>query len=500
MSLAHKLYKIGTLVTKDEVRDIIEVKDFENIDTYRTLQIDFKNGLPIIKETSIDSFKTMFSKKIGGTSNSYYLYPNFEFQKEGDLVKKFKAAAYTLENSIMIYADPKHQQMVKPLVEYIKNYQDDKLGLSKYEKGNYFLILTINGKTFYELMPEVWENYYECPVDFFQRDITKKEYLILKEKDNDRVFTKEDNKGKLKYYENLYNIEIDFIAHKKTLCGYNPDVKFFTYDNYHNDFKPNIINKLPMSKETAIAIKKGWMYAITHLKFYHKGLEYIIIPSMVNFEKSIYQKMLRYLKSSNDMQTIASKENSFLRRLSKQIETFNSSGIALDILFTDVNVTNLSVKIFATLEEVLPSRINTVVAKMKDFHISDSPTYNEGQDTAYLKDFFLHTEKTADAKKLKGLQNRIKQEKIELAKLLLGYKRIKYETLLSLFELYREISYNFKESKVEKRMTETKKKDGKVKEWITYPDSFVKKEDNILHFLQSIDAINNKGDKVWAMI
>ena len=472
MSLAHKLYKIGTLVTKDEIRDIIEVKDFEDLDTYRTLQIDFQNGLPTLKETSIDSLKTMFTKKIGGTSNSYYLYPNFEFQKEGNLVKKFQAAAYTLENSIMVYATPKHQQMVKPITEYIKNYQEDQLGLSKYEKGNYFLVLTINGKTFYELMPEVWENYYE---NFVDAHINKKGTEQLQE-------------------------EIDFITQKKALCGYNPNVKFFTYDNYHDNLKPDIINKLPMSKETAIAIKKGWMYAITHLKFYHKGLEYIIIPSMVNFEEDIYRNILRYLKNSSDIQTIASKENSFLRRLSKQIETFNSSGIALDILFTDVNVTNLSVKIFATLEDVLPSRIHTVVTKMKDFQVSDSPAYNEGQDIAYLKDFFLHTEKTADAKKLKGLQNRIKQEKIELAKLLLGYKQIEYIALLSLFELHREISYNFKESKVEKRMTETKKKDGKVKEWIAYPDSFVKKEDNILHFLQSIDAINNKGDKVWAMI
>ena len=463
MSLAHKLYKLGRLVSKDDIRDIIEVDvaDSKDMGTYQTLQIDFVNGIPILNESSMDNLKTMFTKKIGGTSNSYYLYPNFELQKEGNLVKKFKAIIHTLENSILMYANEEHKKMVEPILDYIKNYNEDGLDLNRYERGNYFLILTINGKTFYELMPEVWDNYYDTFVDVH---LSKKGTPVLQE-------------------------EMDFITHQKVLCGYNPNVKFFTYDNYHDKLKPDIINKLPMSKESAIAIKKGWMYAITYLKFSHKGLEYIIIPSMVNFDENRYKELLKKLKNSTDIQTLASKEDSFIRKLSKQIEEFDSSGIALDILFTKVDTTNLSVKIFATLEDVLPSRINFVVRKMKEFKISDSSDYKDSKNTIYLKDFFLYTEKTAKTKKLKGLENRIKQDKIALSKILLGYEKTGYKNVLLLFEKHREILYNYKENKIGRRLIDSKNKDSKVKEWIEYPDSFVQKEDKILEFLQAINAI-----------
>jgi len=72
---------------------------------------------------------------------------------------------------------------------------------------------------------------------------------------------------------------------------------------------------------------------------------------MVNFDADIFQKLLHFLKrSGNDLQQQASKEESFIRRLSKQIEGFEKYPFTLDILFTDVNMTNLSVKIFATLD------------------------------------------------------------------------------------------------------------------------------------------------------
>ena len=452
MSLVHKLYKLGRLVSKDEIRDIVEVDvlDSKDIGTYQTLQIDFINGIPTLKESSIDNLKTMFTKKIGGTSNSYYLYPNFELQKEGNLVKKFKAIIHTLENSILIYANEEHKKMVEPIFDYIKNYNEDELDLNRYEKGNYFLILTINGKTFYELMPEVWDNYYDTFVD---AHLSKKGTPVLQE-------------------------EMDFITHQKVLCGYNPNVKFFTYDNYHDKLKPDIINKLPMSKESAIAIKKGWMYAITYLKFSHKGLEYIIIPSMVNFDEKIYKKLILYLKNSNDIQTVASKEDSFIRKLSKQIEGFDSSDIALDILFTKVDTTNLSVKIFATLEDVLPSRIRNVVKIMRDNDVVDS--IKQENKKINLRDYFSRKELFAIATKNKsGMNNTIIQEKIYLAKILLGYEKIDKKTLLEKFEFERE--YNFEHKK---RLT-----DEGIKEWIEYPNNFIQKEDKVLDFLQAINAI-----------
>jgi len=44
MSLAHKLYKLGKFVTKEDIKEIIEVKEFKDPGSYTTLQIDFKDS------------------------------------------------------------------------------------------------------------------------------------------------------------------------------------------------------------------------------------------------------------------------------------------------------------------------------------------------------------------------------------------------------------------------------------------------------------------------
>ena len=457
MSLAHKLYKIGNLVTKDEIRVIIETKEFKDIDSYTTLQIDFTKGKAVLKKKSFSLDSTMFTKKIGGSGDGiFYLYPNFEYQKK-DLYKVFKTQVLkTFENSVLNYANENNKKLVQPVYDYIKSYEEDSLNLKSFEKGNYFLIITINGKTIYELMPEIWDNYYE---NFVDAHITKK----IKGVDTPQL--KE---------------EIDFITHKREVCGYNPNVKFFTFDNYHDTFKPQIIDKLPMSKETAIAIKKGWLYAISHLKFYHKGLEYIIIPSMVDFDDGIYKKLLIFLSRSQNIEHIASKEDSFMRRLSKQVEDFDIGGISLDILFTEVNLTNLSVKIFATIEDVLPSRINQTVKKMKEYKISDSIKKENNSKDIYLRDYFNRDELFAiSTKNTAGMKNRIIQEKIYLAKLLLGYSTIKYEELLKRFEFDRQYDFEHKNRLNEKG----------IKEWMIYHNSYVKKEDKVLEFIKSIYAI-----------
>ena len=464
MSLANKLYKIGQQVSKDDIKEIIEVREFKDIGSYATLQIDFKKDKVTLNKKAInDPSRTMFTKKIGGTSNSYYLYPNFEYQKEKDLYKKFKAVAYTFENSVMVYANDENQKLAQPIWDYIREYKEDSLGLKEFESGNYFLIITIDGKTLYELMPEIWDNYYE---NFVDAHISKK--------------VKKINTAQLKE-------EIDFITHKKELCGYNPNVKFFTMDNYNDAFKPQIIEKLPMSKETAIAIKKGWLYAITHLKFYHKGLEYIIIPSMVDFDDEVYKKLLKFLRNSNNnIKNVASKEDSFVRKLSKQVEGFDKGGISLDILFTEVNLTNLSVRVLSTLEDVIPSRINQVVKKMKKQKISANIKREEGSKDVYLRDYFSRDELFAiSTKNTAGMKNRIIQEKIYLAKLLLGYSKIDYIELLKRFEHQREYDYEHK-----KRLT-----DEGIKQWINYPNGFVSAEDRVLKFLKSINAIKNIGAK-----
>ena len=51
----------------------------------------------------------------------------------------------------------------------------------------------------------------------------------------------------------------DVVTKEKIACGYNPDIKFFTMDNYDDSYGIQQINKLPMSLESAKAIKKGKM-------------------------------------------------------------------------------------------------------------------------------------------------------------------------------------------------------------------------------------------------
>ena len=119
---------------------------------------------------------------------------------------------------------------------------------------------------------------------------------------------------------------------------------------------------------------------------------------------------------------------------------------------------------------------------MQKQHITDSSKQIQDTDDdirfTYLKDYFGVLEKYAAATKVKGLDNKIMQEKIFLAKLLLGYAKIEYIELLKRFEHFREFDAQNKK----------KIKDG-IKIWIAYPENFVENEDKIFRFLQEINAI-----------
>ncbi|QPI06617.1 TM1802 family CRISPR-associated protein [Campylobacter concisus] len=460
MGLAHKLHVIGNLISDDDTIAMIKNSNFKDSE-HIVLTIDFKIenlklvDKPKISRASLDNIKTLFTKKIGGTSNSYYLYPNFEYQGEKDIYKKFKAISHTLQNSVMVYANEANKHIATLAFEYIKNYEKDELDLKNFKQDDYFLVLLINGKSFFELMPEILQNY----LDEFVRPHIK------------------NNKN-----EPLLKELADVVTKEKIACGYNPDIKFFTMDNYDDSYGIQQINKLPMSLESAKTIKKGWMFAINNLKFYYKGLEYIIIPSMANFDAEIFKGLISFLKNAKNMQEESEREESFMRRLRKQIENYDQiNSFTLDILFAEVDQTNLSVKIFSTLEDVLPSRIAKVVKLMQERHITDSSKLvqdSEDVKFTYLKDYFGVLEKYAVATRVKGLDNKIMQEKIFLAKILLGYAKIKYIELLKRFEHFREFDAQNKK----------KIKDG-VKNWIAYPENIVENENKILRFLQEINAI-----------
>ena len=130
MGLAHKLHVIGNLISDDDTIAMIKNSNFKDSE-HIVLTIDFKVenlkivDKPKISRASLDKIKTLFTKKIGGTTNSYYLYPNFEYQGEKDLYKKFKAISHTLQNSVMVYANDDNKCIATLVFEYIKNYENE---------------------------------------------------------------------------------------------------------------------------------------------------------------------------------------------------------------------------------------------------------------------------------------------------------------------------------------------------------------------------------------
>lgn len=460
MSLARKLYNIGNLVSDDEFISMLKT-DFD-ASNYTTLVVNFSiddnyklTHKPNLKKASIDDLDTLFTRSIGGRGGGYfYLYPNFIYENKSDLYKRFKNTAPTFEKSVLTFANEANTNLARPIFKYIKNYDKDELELKNFKKDNYLLIFTINGKTIKELMPEILTNFSKNPA-FLHSDLKEKE-------------------------------AVDYISGKKEFCGYNPDIKFFTFDNYHDKFKSQIINKLPLSQQSANLIKKGWIYTINNLKFEHNKLEYIVIPSMVNFDKNQFTKILEHLKSTKEttqnLEQKATKEDGFIRRLEKQSDGLTSiRSLCLDIYFTKVNLTYMTVDIFGSLENLIPSKIREVGNKMLKQKICDCNSLDMKKDGfVCLSDYFSQIELFEYfTKNQKKLTNRIAQEKIYLAKLLLGYKKIEYKNLLDRLEHFREFDF------------ENRKKidDKGIKQWMNFSNTFIDNENRTIDFLDSINAL-----------
>ena len=75
MGLANKLHVIGNLISDDDTIAMIKNSNFKDSE-HIVLTIDFKIenlklvDKPKISRASLDNIKTLFTKKIGGTSNS----------------------------------------------------------------------------------------------------------------------------------------------------------------------------------------------------------------------------------------------------------------------------------------------------------------------------------------------------------------------------------------------------------------------------------------------
>lgn len=484
MSLAQKLYSIGHLVQdgvieaimKNELSDVIADNpsyQFVNID-FSVDQNEIKNA--VVKFEKLTEEQLYLTKKIGGTSNAYYLYPNRELQGEADVYKKYLSLRHTLSNSIGKYADQPHQAVANLISENLDRFECVSQELNGLPKGDYILLLSVNGKTFYEAMPEVRTNFLATLVTPHIVDAS----------------TKKGIKTEMPFLKSLY----DFATNTYGEAGYSPDATFFTADNYHPDLQRRIIDWVPMNFETARTVKKGWMFAAHHLQFYHKGLSYLILPNVIGDDPDKLQAVINHLKKAKKeqgkLQAQAKVEKrtlqkGFIKELGESIEGIEQTllnRITLDIVFLSIDPTNLSVKFFGSIEDVMPSQIQKVGSLMHEKQIDDDISRHEvSQKTVYLRDYFRRIELYAIAqKKLKELQNRILAERIFLAKLLLGSEEITMRELMKLFAFNREHTFDFK--------LKLDKENG-CKTWLQFPRGFVEQEERTRDFLVSIAALKS---------
>ena len=578
MSFAYKLWKIGRTLTEDEILDsICDKAEIEDVGGLQFINIDFQVLNNEVKDilcskNSISKEKMFFSKKIGGAGDGiYYLYPNLNIQKES-LQKKIIQLVNTLKSSMLVYANEQNRKIAELIFlkfdeikkyieraevelelihlkkqyeelnesliheedgataqkteEKIKNFEKkiaknsekctkliekrkiwDRLllklcrNLVVFPKGNYWLWLSINGKTFYELMPEVWNKWYKEPA------------------------VANDNK-KTGY---------DVFTNEETEVGYKPDIKVFSYDQYHKSMEYRLNENLPLSLESARNIKFAWMYILNNLVFYYKGLEYIIIPNLISDDTDLYKTVLNRFrqanKKSSSKKTILEQLNTFEKRLEKDIdklkkkeklnksnnedlnklvqqseetlskikeldtgmirefdEQLNAVGdiknsITLDYIFTSINRTNLSFEIKGSIEDVIPSQVRNVVTEMaKPGHIISDLVKLGKRDRSetLLQDFFNREELSFVLNRSqKNNGNKILQERLYLAKLLLTDTKIEIDQLLQRFETNRLLGYDKK-----KRLT----KDG-ISEWIEFSKSFTTNENNIYNFFKRLGKI-----------
>jgi len=328
-----------------------------------------------------------FSKRIGGAGGGiYYLYPNLQLKlKEKESINsKFSQLLYTLKNSILCFANEENQKISQIIFDFLNDNPDHAAikSLEEIKGGVYWFWLSINGRSFPEMMPEIWTNWYNSPV------------------------TKLDEAGH----------GYDAFTNKQTLVGYRPEVKIFSYDQYHDSLNFRVKENLPLSLESARNIKFAWIYILDKLVFFHKGLEYIIVPNLLSNDSDAYQKILKRLVLANQatlnkpirlnalrnqekalkkdldklnkkngkkkkdtelvvkfaqvdkehkaiMEEIAEVDTGFIREFNAQADHLGDlkNAVTLDFIFTAINRTNLSFEVKGSIEDVIPSRLTHLV-------------------------------------------------------------------------------------------------------------------------------------------
>ena len=551
MSLAYKLWKIGSVLNEEDIKnalqEIPEQKDGKE-PIFLSVDYQFYNNLLdsiSLKKESVSKDILFFSKKIGGTSNAFYLYPNITILEDIPF-EKIGLLENTLEYGTINYCREESKVLIKRILEILKpsillveiGINEQKLEQEKYKneteksktikriqsakklleekykeisennlvknqisifkellnlpENYYWIWFSINGKTFYELMPEVYENWYKRPVEA--------EKLIT---------------------------GFDVFTNKETEVGYKPEVKVFSYDQYHDSLNYRVIENLPLSLESARNIKFAWMYILKNLVFDYKHLQYIIIPNLLSDNDNIYKIILERLIKANEnskkkgkllgelrkeedklksniemqekkkhkdegagkeLENIEAKmieiDKGVIKEFHEQILTLDEhlNSVTIDYLFTSINRTNLSFDIKGSIEDVIPSKISSIVNEMQKFKIDDLVKLGRrDSNNTLLQDYFNRIELYFMANKTYD-NNKIFEEKLYLAKLLLSDIKIKFDDLLNRFESNRLYTYDHK-----KRINKVG-----IAEWIEYSRSFVEKENNMVAFLTKINKIQEE--------
>jgi CRISPR-associated protein Csh1 len=500
MSLAYKLWRIGSVLDKEDIFELMNENDKIPPET-QYLIIDFvieNNTVTDIQtnQKAVSRERLFLTPKIGGSGTGiYYLYPNISLQKTVPS-KKIFLLKNTLEKTVSSFADAENKRIVSIVLNAFDTLE---ASCAKFEKGDYVFCVTINGQTLWECMPEVWEKWVKCP------------------------FVENDSlcEGR------------DIFSNESCMVGYQPDIKVFSYDNYHPSFKHRLTKNYAFSAESARNIRFGWMFVWVNLFFWYKGQAYCLIPNLIHFAVDTYKEILmkyveinkneRYrnatindLKKQEDsiQKQLVREQNSkkknilkieqlekelkkkgksllmldagFIAKSNEELENFPEyrSMMTIDYYFFDRNLTNKSFQIKGALEEILPSRISQIVDTLRKHRIDENITYSPQERSGFvsLKHFFSRKEieliytKGFGAKE--DFANTILKERLYLARLLLTNEQIALDNLLARFEYHREKDYEGK-----KRV-----RDG-VKDWITYSGKYREAEDRVIIFLTSLNKI-----------
>lgn len=497
MGLAFKLWRIGSVLTETDLKGVIRtdpdtlVKAGEEPE-FLNLDFTVKPGGAAtlsLRKSSVSKASVFFTKKLGGSgSGIYYLYPNLVLRltNKQDIGSKLPLLINTLEKSVAVFANEEHQEMVRAVLDFFEtDRQHPELSaLEEITGGIYWFWVSINGTTLPDLMPEVWENWFKSPV------------------------SKLDSSGP----------GIDSFTGMETDVGFRTEFKVFSYDQYHDSLNHRVRDNFPLSLESAGKIKLAWIYILEKLVFYYKGLEYIILPNLIMDDadalrdilnrlatanamtkgkpdklkalKTTEKKIIKEIKKGKDREkerkevvdAIDAADTGFITEFKEQADQLGEfrNAVTLDFIFTAINRTNLSFEIKGSIEDVMPSRLTEVVEIMRKNKIEDNTTLaGRKPGRTFLQDYFNRDELyfvLSKAQKQNG--NRILQERLYLARLLLTDAQISMDNLMARFQFHREFDYTRK-----KRVT-----DG-VKDWINFPGSYIPHESKIISFFQTLNKL-----------